>query len=424
MLRRAALVLLLLVFSGIAAIFAAGHFGLRLPWEIAAPTAPDPASKDREQAAKPGEATEAAADKAETAVEEATAALGGAAPGSPAPTPGSVALDISRISPDGLSVFAGRAEPNSYVTVLENGKPAGTVKADAHGEWSLATEYKFASTDPKLTFEVTSTPPPEPAPATAAAEPAKPPAGSPSAAAVAGDVMRKFENLVSEAREAAAREKAEQEKAEQEKAEQAAKAASPPEQPSAGTTVAETAKEAAPPPALPEVTAPPAASADAASGVTTGSSASAEKAERKDADTAGTSVAAASEGSAPDKSASETERPAAIPVPIMFVYNEATLTPEGRRAADLLLEYLMLKRLSAVQLTGHADERGTHEYNFELSRERLDTVSDLLKRGGYSGELTLIPKGKTEPYMGVDRSKYHGEALHQLDRRVELRVTR
>jgi outer membrane protein OmpA-like peptidoglycan-associated protein len=129
--------------------------------------------------------------------------------------------------------------------------------------------------------------------------------------------------------------------------------------------------------------------------------------------------------SAPAEGArASTEGPTVIPVPIMFFYNEATLTPEGRRAASLLLEYLTLKHLSVVELTGHADERGTHEYNMDLSRDRLETVSELLRQGGYDGELKLTPKGKTEPYTGVDRSAYRGEALFQLDRRVELRVDR
>lgn len=108
----------------------------------------------------------------------------------------------------------------------------------------------------------------------------------------------------------------------------------------------------------------------------------------------------------------------------MFVYNEATLTPDGERAAKLLLEYLTLKRYSAIELTGHADERGTYEYNMDLSRERLNAVASRLKDGGYAGDLTLVPKGKSEPYAGVDRKRYTGEALFQLDRRVELRIAR
>jgi Outer membrane protein and related peptidoglycan-associated (lipo)proteins len=88
----------------------------------------------------------------------------------------------------------------------------------------------------------------------------------------------------------------------------------------------------------------------------------------------------------------------------------------------LLLEYLKLKNFSAVTLSGHADERGTPDYNKELSRERLETIVRLLRQGGYDGKVELLPKGESEPYTGVDRTRFNLEDLMQLDRRVELRV--
>lgn len=403
MLRRVAFLLILLLISG-TALFAARHFGVTLPWDIAT-TDPGPASKDREQpaAAAPEQASEASPEKT---VEETTAALRGAPEEAPPPATGDVSIDISRISPDGTSVFAGRAEPDSYVTVLENGKPAGTVKADGHGEWSLSTEHRFASTDPKLSYEVSRTPPPEPAPA--APEPpkvaAKAPEPAQSAASVASEVMRKFENLVEEAREEA-------------KKSEAAKSA-PAEEPAAEKPVAEQKEPEAEAPqdkvaaAAPE----PETRTPSESAAGTAPPAPATEPERP----AEANVAATP--TAPQESRSTT--PSVIPLPITFVYNEAVLTPDGRRAAQLLLEYLTLKKLATVELTGHADERGSDAYNFDLSRERLETVSQLLREGGYTGDLKLIPKGKTEPYMGVDRSAYRGEALYQLDRRVELRLGR
>jgi outer membrane protein OmpA-like peptidoglycan-associated protein len=370
MLQRAALGLLLLIISGVAAIFAAAHFGVPLPWLIAERShqeAPASDSNKRDQAAdQPGK------DTPEAVINETAAALSAGTPEAAKPAAGSVELDISRISPDGSSVFAGRAAPDSYVTILENGKPAGTAKADSYGEWSIVTEHKFASTDPKLTFEANTTPPAEPAPASKTQVAAVDPqtgAAARSAAAVAGEALKKFETIVSEAREEA-------QKNEQDK--QAQSEASPP-------------------------AAPATADASSASNATTANTASAL--------------------SATESNATGTGKTTVIPVPIMFVYNEATLTSEGKRAADLLLEYLTLKRLGAVELTGHADERGTNQYNFDLSRERLDAVSQILRQGGYAGELKLTPKGKTEPYEGVNRTAYKGEALYQLDRRVELRVT-
>jgi outer membrane protein OmpA-like peptidoglycan-associated protein len=85
---------------------------------------------------------------------------------------------------------------------------------------------------------------------------------------------------------------------------------------------------------------------------------------------------------------------------------------------------LKLKDYPRVTLTGHADERGSNELNMALSRERLETVARFLRDGGYQGRLELIPKGKTEPYTGVVRSDFSRDDLYQLDRRVELVITR
>ncbi len=109
-----------------------------------------------------------------------------------------------------------------------------------------------------------------------------------------------------------------------------------------------------------------------------------------------------------------------VPVPIKFVFNEAVLTDDGRQAAKLLIEYVTLEKFKSLKLTGHADERGTHAYNLELSSERLKTVADMLRSAGYSGKLQLVAMGDTAPFTGIDRKKYSQEALYELDRRVEL----
>lgn len=463
MLRRTALILLALFLTAAAGLFAADRMGVNLPWSVA--TTDSDGTVEREATEKAAADVEQASKEAEAAIEEAPDAaiddtIAALTPGDDASAPGSVALDISRVSPSGPSVFAGRTDPDAYVTVFEDGKPAGTVQADASGSWSLSTEHKFASADPNITFKATATPPPKaepeaPARTAAATDTAQPapaePADDTSAPAVAGDVMRKFEKLVSEAREDAAREKAAQEETAKEDAKDeedrqperaapdvAEREVEPETEPNRTadreTTVAaandnEPAKPAPSASSQPEreeakaqdneadepaSDAKASGEADSApSSKTTVGGEAAEKSSETD-----TAMMAA-----PGKSA-KPEAQAPIPVPIMFVYNEPTLTSEGERAADLLLEYLLLKRLDSVELTGHADERGTLAYNFDLSRERLETVAEILKEGGYKGELKLTPKGKTEPFTGIDRSKYNGEALYQFDRRVELRIKR
>lgn len=109
-----------------------------------------------------------------------------------------------------------------------------------------------------------------------------------------------------------------------------------------------------------------------------------------------------------------------IPRPITFVYNEAAFTPEGRRAAASLSNYLLSERLEVVTLSGHADERGSQPYNIELSRQRLDTVANYLRSAGYAGEFVLVPKGKMEPFGTPDRQSLARDDAYQLDRRVEF----
>jgi outer membrane protein OmpA-like peptidoglycan-associated protein len=371
--RGRLLLLAILLVVGAAGLVASGT--VKLPWNLAAldpvPSVPKPSAPESAHSKQ----------DAKSVIEETTAALGlnGKDVADPADKP---VLDVSRISRDGVSVFAGRAKPNSYVTLLEDGKPAGTAKTDDSGSFSLSTEHKFASLDPKLTFRTDANPPPAPAPAqTASIAPANKIKASASPTA---EVMQKFEGLVAEAREHA---KAEAERAKSESAASSAAKSSSSDTSSSSETATVTVQAAPDNQAV----------------------------ARNDAPQVGVSA--------------NTERPRTIgnepiPVPIMFVYNEAELTPEGQRGVGLLLEYVKLERLPSIELSGHADERGTDEYNMDLSRERLETVQRILREGGYDGQLKLSPKGKSEPFTGVDRTMFTQEALFQLDRRVELHIVR
>ena len=112
------------------------------------------------------------------------------------------------------------------------------------------------------------------------------------------------------------------------------------------------------------------------------------------------------------------------PAPITFPYDEASVTAAGRQQAAALSDFLRQRKLDVVTLSGHADERGSDEYNMQLSRNRLESVARFLRDTGYAGKLVLLPKGKTEPVTGVDRGKLSKEDAFQLDRRVELRLAR
>ncbi len=66
------------------------------------------------------------------------------------PTDGAPSFDIARIDPNGISVFAGRAEPRSLVTITADGKEIGTAEADENGEWTLTPDASIPNPDAKL----------------------------------------------------------------------------------------------------------------------------------------------------------------------------------------------------------------------------------------------------------------------------------
>jgi len=61
-------------------------------------------------------------------------------------------FDVVRVSPSGRAVIAGRGEPGSLVTVLQDGMALGTVKADGRGEWVLVLESNLESGDRQLSL--------------------------------------------------------------------------------------------------------------------------------------------------------------------------------------------------------------------------------------------------------------------------------
>jgi outer membrane protein OmpA-like peptidoglycan-associated protein len=120
-----------------------------------------------------------------------------------------------------------------------------------------------------------------------------------------------------------------------------------------------------------------------------------------------------------------TQRDDALPpAPITFDYNESSLSTAGRQQAAALSEFVNKRKLASVTLSGHADERGSDEFNMELSGQRLKTVAQYLHESGYRGDLKLIPKGKREPYPMADRERLPKEEALRLDRRVELHLMR
>ena len=98
---------------------------------------------------------------------------------------------------------------------------------------------------------------------------------------------------------------------------------------------------------------------------------------------------------------------------VLFDYDSATLRDDGRAASSKNADYL--KRWSAVRITveGHADARGTSEYNLALGERRAAVVKEYIVSLGVPAErITAISKGKEQPVCTEEN-----EACWQRNRR-------
>jgi nucleoid-associated protein YgaU len=62
-------------------------------------------------------------------------------------------FDVVRVNPSGDAVIAGRAEPDAEVTILDRGKPIGSVKADNRGEWVFLPDSALDPGEHSFTLE-------------------------------------------------------------------------------------------------------------------------------------------------------------------------------------------------------------------------------------------------------------------------------
>lgn len=83
--------------------------------------------------------------------------------------------------------------------------------------------------------------------------------------------------------------------------------------------------------------------------------------------------------------------------PIRFGFNEAGLAAETQSQLDAIADCIKQQNLR-VTLEGHADERGTEEYNLQLSNRRAASVKDYLVRLGVSSRsLDTVGYGENRP---------------------------
>jgi peptidoglycan-associated lipoprotein len=88
---------------------------------------------------------------------------------------------------------------------------------------------------------------------------------------------------------------------------------------------------------------------------------------------------------------------------VFFLNDQTSLTPEAADTLTKQAEWLQQYSNVTIQVEGHADERGTREYNISLSARRATTVRGfLIKRGVPANRIASIAYGKERPVALCD----------------------
>ena len=83
---------------------------------------------------------------------------------------------------------------------------------------------------------------------------------------------------------------------------------------------------------------------------------------------------------------------------VFFATNKSVLTTAARDTLRKQAAWMRKKKDLSFTIEGHADERGTREYNLALGERRANAVKDYLMTYGISGKrLSVVSYGKERP---------------------------
>ena len=82
-----------------------------------------------------------------------------------------------------------------------------------------------------------------------------------------------------------------------------------------------------------------------------------------------------------------------------FALDSTELTQESRGAVQKNADYMKRWASTKVLVEGHADSRGTNEYNLALAERRAGAVRDYLVSLGIGADrVTVVSKGEEAPF--------------------------
>ena len=87
-----------------------------------------------------------------------------------------------------------------------------------------------------------------------------------------------------------------------------------------------------------------------------------------------------------------------VPDRVFFAYDSYSLAASAQATLNKQAKWLKANPSVAIAVEGHADERGTREYNLALGERRANAAKDYLMTYGISSDrITVLSYGKERP---------------------------
>jgi peptidoglycan-associated lipoprotein len=133
------------------------------------------------------------------------------------------------------------------------------------------------------------------------------------------------------------------------------------------------------------------------------------------ASSSSSSSSASSSSSGVSASANVKSEFAKVGTTVLFDFDSAQLTDYAQRVLDRQAAFMKARPETRVIIGGHADERGTREYNLALGERRASSARDyLVAKGVNAARIRIISYGKERPASGGST-----EAAWRLNRRAQ-----
>lgn len=101
---------------------------------------------------------------------------------------------------------------------------------------------------------------------------------------------------------------------------------------------------------------------------------------------------------------------------VYFDFDEFAIKPEYREVVHQHAQFIKKQKALAIKLEGHADERGSSEYNLSLGDRRANAVRKSLEVLGVpGGQIHTVSMGEESPRLAC-----HEEKCWKKNRRVDF----